>query len=306
MQRFIGIDGGGSNLRVVITDENMTELVRVMRGAVNPSTVGREQSALLIQDAIREALQTFNLETVDAVGMGIAGASVVYAEDWLRGTIHAVLPDSFVVPASDNEIALIGGTGERYGLLLLSGTGSVGFGMNRAGEKLQVGGWGYILGDEGSGYWIGLQALKMLVYYTDTGKTFSPFAQKISDYLQENDASHLVEWVYVQQENPIPVIAKIASLVLNEANNGDDEAGKIISSASDAIIDLHGILTHRLNLDNPPIAFAGGILSSENVMSKAVMQKLGLKALPQAKHEPVIGAALLAKLELADKVKSAL
>lgn len=306
MQGFIGIDGGGSNLRVVITDENMTELVRVMRGAVNPSTVGREQSAILIQDAIREALQKLNLETVDAVGMGIAGASAIYAEDWLRETIHTVLPDSFVVPASDNEIALIGGTGERYGLLLLSGTGSVGFGMNRAGEKVQVGGWGYILGDEGSGYWIGLQALKTLIHYIDSGKTLSPLAQKVATYLKEKNASHLVEWVYVQQENPIPVIAKIASLVLKLANNGDDEADKIISSASDAIIDLHSILIRRLNLVNPPIIFAGGLLSSENVMSRAVMQKLGLETLPQAKHEPVIGAALLAKLALAEKMQSSL
>ncbi len=301
MQRFIGIDGGGSNLRVVITDENMTELVRVRRSAVNPNTVGREQSALRIQDAIREALSETNLETVDAVGMGIAGASAVYAEDWLRDTIRAVLPDSFVAPASDNEIALVGGTGERYGLLLLSGTGSVGFGMNRAGEKLQVGGWGYILGDEGSGYWIGLQALKTLIYYKDRGESLSPLAEKVDTYLKAESALHLVEWVYIQQENPIPVIAKIASLVLDAASNHDEEACNIVASAVTAISDLHGILIRRLNLDNPPIVFAGGLLSSENAMSLAVARKLGLTALPQAKYEPVIGAALLGKLSLEEQ-----
>jgi len=298
MQRFMGIDGGGSNCRVVITDDNMNELIRVKRGAVNPNTVGRDQSALRIQDAIREALKTLNLNSVDGVGIGVAGASSIYAEDWLRATIQEVLPDTFVAPASDNEIALVGGTGERYGLLLLAGTGSVGFGMNRDGDKLQVGGWGYILGDEGSGYWIGLQALKLLIHYKDHGKSFSPFVEQVAIYLKENGASHLVEWVYIQQENPIPVIAKIASVVLDSADIGDNEALKIIEQAANDIYDMKTMLMNRLNMVNPPIVLAGGLLTSENVYSQHLLSKPGLETVIQAKHEPVIGAALLAKLAL--------
>lgn len=302
MQLFMGIDGGGSNCRVVITDENMNELIRVMRGAVNPNTVGREIASARIQDAMREALLRLDSGIVAGVGIGVAGASSGYAEDWLRDTIQAVLPDTFIAPASDNEIALVGGTGERYGLLLLAGTGSVGFGMNREGDKLQVGGWGYILGDTGSGFWIGLQALKLLIHYTDTGKALSPFVEKVAAYLKENGDTHLVEWVYVQQENPIPVIAKMASVVLNAAERGDNEALAIIEKGTNAISEMESILLNRLKLENPPLVFAGGLLTSENVYSKRLLEKLNLKALPQAKYEPVIGAALLAKLRAAEYV----
>lgn len=302
MQHFIGIDGGGSNLRVVITDAQLNELVRVKRGAVNPSSIGREQSANLIQSAIREALQLTNLETVTGVGLGIAGASAVYAETWLRETVHAVLPDTFVAPASDNEIALVGGAGERYGLLLLAGTGSVGFGMNHRGDKVQVGGWGYILGDEGSGFWIGLQALKTLIAYQDADKPFSPFVQQVDAYLKGHGANHLVEWVHVKQDNPVPVIARVAEVVLDSASEGNVEALAIIEGAVSAIVVLERNLVKRLALENPPIVFAGGLLTSDNVMSRLLVQKLGLTQPPKPKYEPVIGAALMAKLRLSDTI----
>lgn len=304
MYRYMGIDGGGSNLRVVITDEKMNELVRVKRGAVNPSAIGRDQSAERIQSAIREALHITKLDTVTGVGIGIAGASAVYAENWLRETIQAVLPDTFIAPASDNEIALIGGIGERYGLLLLAGTGSVGFGMNEHGEKIQVGGWGYILGDEGSGFWIGLQALKALIQYQDADKPFSPFVQHVDAYLKDHDAKHLVEWVYVNQENPVPVIARVAEVVLKAAEEADPEALAIIQEAVSEIVLLERNLTHRLKLENPPIMFAGGLLTSDNAMSRLLTQRLGLNELPTPKYEPVIGAALMAQLRLADSVKA--
>lgn len=302
MQRFIGIDGGGSNLRVVVTDEHMTELIRVRRGAVNPSAIGREQSAQLIQSAIQEALDILNINTVTGVGIGIAGASAVYAETWLCETIQTVLPNTFIAPASDNEIALVGGAGERYGLLLLAGTGSVGFGMNTSGEKIQVGGWGYILGDKGSGFWLGLQAIKTLIDYQDADNSYSPFVQQVDAYLKAHDAKHLVEWVYVNQTNPVPVIARVAEVVLNCANNGDSEALEIVREAVSAIVKLENMLVNRLKLDKPPIIFAGGILTSHNAMSRLLIQELGLSEIPQAKYEPVIGAALLAKLQYTDTV----
>lgn len=304
MHRYMGIDGGGSNLRVVVTDEHMNELVRVKRGAVNPSAIGREQSAQIIQSAMREALQISNLDTVTGVGIGIAGASAVYAEMWLRETVQAVLPNTFVAPASDNEIALVGGAGERYGLLLLAGTGSVGFGMNRHGEKIQVGGWGYILGDEGSGFWIGLQALKTLIEYKDADKAFSHFVQQVDAYLKAHDAKHLVEWVYVNQENPVPVIARVAEVVLKLASESDPEALTIINDAVSAIVKLKHNLSHRLGMKNPPIVFAGGLLTSDNVMSRLLRQRLGLEELPEPKYEPVIGAALMAQLRLTDTIRT--
>ena len=135
MTLYMGIDGGGSNLRVVIVDEQMQILVTVQRGTANPRIIGQEQSALLIQDAMREALAQVT-EPVRGVGIGIAGASAVYARDWLHEVIHAVLPDVHVAAGSDYEIALVGANSAREGILLLAGTGSVALVMAQKQWKL--------------------------------------------------------------------------------------------------------------------------------------------------------------------------
>src|SRR6185295_15071152 len=106
-------------------------------------------------------------QDLSGAGVGIAGASVIHSEDWLREVFSTIMPGVPFVPSSDLEIALVGALGERRGVLVLAGTGSAGFGINLAGQSLQVGGWGYLLGDEGSSYWIGMQALQMLTRLAD-------------------------------------------------------------------------------------------------------------------------------------------
>jgi glucosamine kinase len=157
MRYYIGIDGGGSHLRAVLVDETMHVLREVVRGKANPNTLGLQQASERIQQALRDVVQDFP-EPIHAVGIGIAGAPKAIAEKWLRDTVKAALPLAEVVPSSDEEIALVGAHGERRGVLVLAGTGSIAHAVNDAGEGLTIGGWGYLMGDKGSGYWLGLQA----------------------------------------------------------------------------------------------------------------------------------------------------
>jgi N-acetylglucosamine kinase-like BadF-type ATPase len=296
MTLYMGIDGGGSNLRVVIVDEQMQMRVTVQRGTANPRIIGQEQSALLIQDAMREAL-TQVTERVRGVGIGIAGASAVYARDWLENVIHAVLPDVPVAAGSDYEIALVGANGAREGVLLLAGTGSVAFGVNAAGKSLQVGGWGYLLGDEGSGYWIGMQALQVVTKIIDGQlQATSSLKQCIMDKLNLTQASDILAWVYGQKLTPVANVAQLSSLVLAEAQGGDTQSQMIITQAVDHLVHLAKTTMRQLDMIEAKIAFAGGLLESQNLLSAKVIEKLGLSEHPQAKYPPMLGAALLAKL----------
>ena len=81
--------------------------------------------------------------------------------DWLRNVLTSVLSHAQITVAPDYEIALIGAHGKRYGMLVLSGTGSVAFGIDASGESAHSGGWGYLLDDGGSGYWLGLEMLEV-------------------------------------------------------------------------------------------------------------------------------------------------
>ena len=298
MAYFIGIDGGGSNLRVVVVDENMQIQVTARRGTANPSIIGREQSAALVQDALREVLAQ-NHEPILGVGIGIAGASAVYARDWLHSVIHAVLPDVHIAAASDNEIALVGANGAREGVLLLSGTGSVILGVNANGESLQVGGWGYLLGDEGSGYWIGMQALQLITKVFDgqyQGET--SLKQRIMDELKLEKSTDILAWLYGQKPTPVPHVAQLSRLVLEAAEAGDVPAQNIITQAAAALVHQASAAIRQLKIDKPRFAFAGGLLESQNRLSVRVIELLDLPEKPQALYPPMVGAALLAKLTL--------
>jgi glucosamine kinase len=299
MTYYMGIDGGGSNLRVVIVTEQLSETTRVKAGACNPSSVGRDAAADIIQQAMQVAITQAKLtpEQIAGVGIGVAGASATYAADWLRQVVCGVLPDAHIAPSSDNEIALVGARGERRGILLLSGTGSVAFGVNDAGEAVQVGGWGYLLGDEGSGYWLGLQALRALVTQSDgTLELVTILAQRVAEHLSLQSAQDVLAWVYRHDAPRTTDIARLAPIVLAEAEKGDLHAQHIITEAADHLEKLARTTMRRLAFGDAALAFAGGLLTSDNLLSRTLCQRLSLDALPVAKYEPVVGAALLAKI----------
>jgi N-acetylglucosamine kinase-like BadF-type ATPase len=295
---FIGVDGGGSNLRVAVVSQDLTICGQSQtRASVNPNVVERETAAHSIQIAVRAALADARLpiEQISAVGVGIAGALSGDLPAWLQHTITAVVPQARVVPGADAEIALVGAHGERRGVLLIAGTGSVAYGINADGETAIAGGWGYLLGDEGSGYWLGLQALRAAVRAADgRGHTTS-----LSDALLNNlglpDRSHLIEWAY-RGEARTREIAAFAPTVLQHAEAGDHVARRLIEQAvSELALCVRAVL-HRLHQETLPIAFAGGLLETPNILSNMLCEQLGLNQFPIARYPPVVGAALLAML----------
>lgn len=304
---YIGIDGGGSNLRVVVVDDDMHVVAQAARGTANPSAIGRDASAALIQDAIREAVAaalpsndgaSSEQQSIAGVGIGIAGASSAYAETWLRGVIQGALPGVFVAPSMDNEIALVGAHGARRGVLVLAGTGSVAYAVNAAGQSAQAGGWGYLLGDEGSGYWLTMEALRALIRWADG---MQPEAEALSRRVMRRLGFHspldLIPWLY-RQPPPTREVAQHASVVLDAADEGDAAALAIVARAADALEALVIAVSGRLGMTEPAVGFAGGLLSSDNPLSQALCARLKLDAIPQSMYPPVIGAALLAKLSM--------
>lgn len=290
---YMGIDGGGSTLRIAVVDSAMRVLAETQRGTANPSSIGRDAAKALIQDAMREVMKVS--PPIAAVGIGIAGAAAAHSADWLREVVGDVLPAALIVPSSDMEIALVGANGERRGVLLLAGTGSVAYGINDTGEALQVGGWGYLLGDEGGGYCIGMEALRTVIREADgTHPYHSSLSNRVLEALQMSEPSAIIGWLY-GGDSRVGEIAQLTALVLNEAEHGDLRALEIINMSADDLARLAHTLMHRLSLNQPQIAFAGGLLSSENILSRRLYRRLNLSTFPTALYPPVIGGALLAK-----------
>lgn len=296
MTYFMGIDGGGSHVRVVVTNAHLQVLAHVEGQTANPSSVGHEAARDHIQTAMTAALVESSLlpSAIRACGVGIAGASADHSEAWLRQVLTPVLPEAFLALASDVEIALVGANAERYGILLLSGTGSVAMGINAQGERVRVGGWGYLIGDEGSGFWIGREALTRITRLADRAQE-NEFTRAILSALGLPNVQAIVKWLY-GREVPVKEVAKLAPVVLAYSDQ-DDIARDIIERGAIHLVNhVHG-LRQRLNLpDSAPLGVAGGLLTHHNALRYAVEQALG--TIPAPRYEPVVGGALLAKLSI--------
>lgn len=292
---YIGIDGGGTNLRVAVVDQNLAVIAQSLRGTANPNAIGRDTAVQLMQDAMREAIQSAGLtpDQITGVGIGVAGAPVERDEAWLRVIVSAVTPTANIVPSSDHEIALVAAHGERYGLLILSGTGSNIYAVNRDGQSAQVGGWGYLLGDEGSGYWMGKEALRALVHHADGSGHGTRLTDEILSKLGLDHPKDLIAWIYGTSRHR--EIAGLASVVLDLASGvGDSIALSIVERAAHELKAQADTALKRLHVQKLPIALTGGLLENPNILSLRLCELLDLPELPKMRHSQVIGAALLA------------
>jgi len=299
---YMGIDGGGSRLRVVITDADMQELVRVESSTANPSIIDIEVAQTHIITTIRKALSQFQ-GSIEAVSLGIAGASASHSRAWLKGISQIVLPSALCVPSSDVEIALVGAHGGGEGILLLAGTGSVALGRKSDGQLMEVGGWGYLLGDEAGGYWFGRKALNRYTQWLDG--VFEPKSE-IFTHLQANpmycDRAQVIQAIYRRHGTlPVADVAKLAPMILEVAREGDELALEFVEQAKGFLVDYVNRISKKLDLSPNQVQFAGSLLTEATILRDYVSNELALDMPPIPKYEPVIGAALLAKLTLEDR-----
>lgn len=292
---FMGIDGGGSGLRVLLAEETLAVYGESRGPAVNPSTIGRERAAQIIQGAMRAALGDLSPERVAAVGIGIAGAAASHSAPWLIKVVRGVLPEALVVPSADYDIALVGAVGERQGVLILAGTGSLVYGVNASGESLLLGGWGYLLGDEGSGYWLGLEGLRAVTAAEEGLSPPTALRALLFGALGIKTARDLIPRLYGEVAPPVRLIAQLAPHVLAAAHEGDMMAQAIAKRGAERLAQMARHAMCQLGLISPNIAFAGGVLSEPNFLSEALQHQLGLQVFPRPLYPPAMGAILLAR-----------
>jgi N-acetylglucosamine kinase-like BadF-type ATPase len=222
----------------------------------------------------------------------VAGALSPTVREWLRATLAVLLPNVPLTVTHDLEIALVGAHSERRGILVLAGTGSAIYGDNGWGKTKLAGGWGYLLGDEGGGYWIGLQAMKAVAQSADDeSPNPTVLKQIVFDALGITDARQMVSWLYGQPR--IKEVAALAPLVL--AAEGDRAADSIITLGAMRLAIATRAVKKQLGWHvGMPLSFAGGILMTKNALSRALCVYLYLPEIPLPKHSPVMGAVILA------------
>ncbi len=289
----MGIDGGGSTVRVLITDAANTVVGQAQGAGVNPSLLGKKLAAGELQATIQQALKIARLQPSDitGVGTGVAGAD----PDWCTSVIGRVLPGVPCVHAGDLEIALVGAHGQRQGIIVLAGTGSASFGINAAGETALAGAYGYLFDDVGSGYWLGKEAIRRSIRAIDGTSPPTRLQAAIFEALHLTERREVVRWMYATVAENASAVARLAPLVLDIAAAGDAVAQDIIRVGAQELYLLGTTVMQRLQMEREAIAFAGGLLTSTNCLSTRLCELFAFPSIPMPRHAPAVGAALLAR-----------
>ncbi len=300
MTYVIGIDGGGSTVRVSVVTPDLQVIGEAKGTTSNPNLVGRTVAMQTIQSTVREAIAAAQLTTdqIASVGIGIAGAEASHSEAWLREVVAGVTPDAAVAPSGDHEIALVGAHGQRKGILVLSGTGSLACGVGSTGDYVVIGARGYLLGDEGSGYWIGMEGLKAVIRDDDGRGRHTKLTALFLERFELAGVEAIVPWLYHTGVSRTKEIATFANAVLEQAQSGDIVAADIILRAAEELALAARAVNYRLHMESLPVAYAGGLLAFANPLSLKLCELLALPELPQPRYAPAVGGAILALYKL--------
>jgi N-acetylglucosamine kinase-like BadF-type ATPase len=259
----VGVDAGGSRTIAVAADAR-TVFEPFVGDAANPTRDGVERAAETIAAAVAGALGT---RTADAVFVGAAGAWNAGTAESLRAALAARLAPARVAVTNDAEIALRAAIPEGDGLLLVAGTGSIAY-AEIGKERFRCGGLGHAIGDEGSGYAIGVAALRLLGRAFDGRALRDPMLDAIAAKLSVRDTSELVAVVSEPARGPA-AIASVAAVVVEHAGAGDRSANKILQAAALDLFDvLRGVVRASASGErDAPLAFAGGLLSENSLLT---------------------------------------
>jgi glucosamine kinase len=296
MARVIAIDGGGSGVRAAVVDAGLRVLGQGTAGPGNPNTVGPDAASANLQSAMRAALAEAESrpEQIGGVCAGVAGIMASGRADWLAEVLAGVCQAAVIRACADYEIALAGAHGGQPGMLILAGTGSLACGANAAGQTALIGAWGYLLGDEGGGFWLGMRGLRAAIRAGDGTGPATSLLDVLQTTLALPSLRDLVGWLYRPEGIPTREVAALAPLVLAQAEAGDGVAGEIVQAGAAYLYRAAGEVQRRLDLPEGPFAFAGSLLTTNNPLSWTLCRALGLPTIPPARHAPLIGAALLA------------
>ena len=203
---------------------------------------------------------------------------------------------------NDALIALVAGAGDAPGIVIVAGTGSIVYGRNAGGEAARAGGWGHIIGDEGSRYWIGREVLTAVMRAADGRGPATRLTAHVLAYFGVDDVSRLPRIVY-DREVPRVSVAALGPLVQRTSEEGDAVARGILEHAADELALGVRSVASRLEMRGDPFVcvLAGGVFRVVPWLAEELPRRLEEVA-PRShirllEAEPAVGAVQLALAE---------
>jgi len=311
MDYILGIDGGGTKTLAVCADLCGNVLGIGMSGGSNYHTVGLGEAIAAIKRSLTQAISIagINRSDVCSVCIGLAGAGRETDRSILLPAVTDLANADKVVLEHDAFIALAGATVCNPGVIVIAGTGAIAFGINRSGEQKRSSGWGSILGDEGSAYYIGHNALISACKAYDGRGPDTILLDGIIKHYKLNDFTDIVKAIYNSSTKDI---ASFAPMVCLAAQAGDNIAVKIMKGAGFELALSATSVIKALGMENEKVqvATAGSVFNASEVLMapfvESVKSAVSLAEIIRPKFKPVIGALFIALRELSIEFTSKL
>ena len=294
----IGIDAGGTKTVCLLCDSE-GRLVAEARGeGANLHSAGELAVEKVLHGLMDRVLDERPFVPA-AICLGIAGvdrqADVSVVSQLMRRIGHKAR----IVVTNDALVALVAGVGEGPGIVVIAGTGSIAYGRNGRNQAARAGGWGYVLGDEGSGYWIGRHALRAVVRESDGRGRLTAITPHILGQLGLERPQDLVHAVYHADLKP-SAIAALARCVQQARDEGDPIAQAILAEAARELAASAASVARRVGLEDEafPFFLSGGMFHAIPWLVEGLSERLRQVA-PRATvrvldREPAWGAVELA------------
>jgi N-acetylglucosamine kinase-like BadF-type ATPase len=271
MPFFLGIDGGGTKTRCVVGDET-SELGAATSSSSKVQRVGEACARDALAGAVHEACVHAGIsprQIVRSCG-GITGAARPEIAGVMRDLMCTIVGGRVEI-VGDIEIAFEDAFGSSPGVILIAGTGSIAFGRNKKGETARASGWGYPISDEGSGQWIGAEAVREALRARDRGER----AGLLNDLIEKLGASNFEDFIVRLNENPPVDFATLFPTVLAASDKGDSVASEILMRGGRELAGIAGIVIERLFHEQlVSVATHGGVLASSALVRKYFAQEL--------------------------------
>jgi N-acetylglucosamine kinase-like BadF-type ATPase len=289
----LGIDAGGTKTVGLLADEQGRVVAETRAGGANLQTHGE----LEVEKVLHGIIETLaDSHEIAAICLGIAGVDRPQDEAVIQGIFRRLGRAKTARVVNDAVIALVAGSPERTGIVVLAGTGSIVYGV-AAGKAARAGGYGYLLADEGSGYWLGHQALRAVVRCADGRGPETRLSELVFGALRIRSVPELVPLVYEKGLERYR-IAALAPLVQQAADAGDDVARRLLELAAEEL----GLATRAVAARLPfgdarfRVVLAGGVFRACPSLVSLLGARLGLAAAsPELLDgEPARGAVTLA------------
>jgi N-acetylglucosamine kinase-like BadF-type ATPase len=305
----LGVDGGGTKTIGLIADMAGNILASRETGATNPNVVGFDESAKTLSKVILGCCEDVRCspDELRSVVLGLAGADSTEFRERITDDLNALIVKSGskalnIGVETDARVALEGAFNGGAGVVVIAGTGSIVIGKTVHGAVVSVGGWGRILGDEGSGFAIGRDGIRALTLSIDRRGEPTKLKELIAEKFHWTSREDIITAVYQQKFDP----AQLAPLVMEAAVDHDVVCQRILQTAAAQIVEQVRVVVMQMGiLRKILLVMSGGLLQQGTVFANVLHLKI-MKSLPQVElcqsmNSPAQGAVHMA-LERVKKV----